>query len=145
MSGTQLDEPLTDAEVASLAQRGLLFDNIVENTQARDEALARMAAATEGDDDAMASRLDAARKHVAVKRKEMLAEASKQGEEALTDRQRAERDDRMRLHDEAQKRAAAQQAAASRSPPSVATPAPPAGANTADPGRVNLGAGMLRF
>jgi len=78
MSGTQLDEPLTDAEVASLAQRGLLFDNIVENTQARDEALARMAAATEGDDDAMASRLDAARKHVAVKRKEMLADAAKQ-------------------------------------------------------------------
>jgi peptidoglycan hydrolase CwlO-like protein len=153
MSGTLPDDPLTDAEIASLAQRGLLFDNIEENTRARDEALARMAADAEANVDGLAARMDAARDHVAAKRKEMLAKASKEPEEPLTDRQKAERDDRMRLHEEAQKRAAAQQAAAEqqaavpRPPPPLTTPAPPpaAAASTQDPNRVKIGAGMLLF
>jgi len=56
--------PKTDEEIAELATRGLLFRSIEENTMARDQAYARMAAQVEANAEAEAASIEAARKTV---------------------------------------------------------------------------------
>ena len=54
-------EPLTDVEIAQLAQQGRLHATMEQNTRARDAALARMAAQAEVDAEAEAKAVEEAR------------------------------------------------------------------------------------
>ncbi len=54
-------EPLTDVEIAQLAQQGRLHSTMEQNTRARDAALARIAAQAEADAEAEAKAIEEAR------------------------------------------------------------------------------------